>query len=321
MERKGPVRQCFEARPGTAWSSVDWSAAEMSGLAEVCVRTVGESKLAEVLQKKMDPHALFAAEMSGSTYEDFVAKMKTSLQHKDLRQATKTADFGFNGMMGAFTFVLQKRKEKMDGPDGKPISIRICQLLRTAEKCGVELIQEWKDRTYDAPACKACVLAADNLKRFYLYRMWPEMPKYFNWITAHLDNSDELEQFVSGRVRGGLKAPAAANTLFSGLVADMAKWALRKMTEECYLDTGSPLFGSRIALFAHDETILEIPNNPRYGTQTAAALRQAEIHKEAGKIYCPVAPPDAEPALMTTWYKDAKAVWSPDKKTLLPWSP
>ncbi len=319
MERKGPVRECCEARPGTKWSSVDWTAAEMSGLGQVCLRTVGESRLVEVLKKGMDPHALFAAEMSLMSYEDFMAKLAAkSVQHKDLRQATKTADFGFNGMMGEATFVLQKRREKMENEKGELVSIRVCQLMRTAERCGEEMITIWKDRSY-SPMCKACVLAAAALKKFYLYRMWPEMPKYFAWIAQQLEQSDQMTSLISGRTRGGLHGPSAANNLFSSIVADMAKWVLRKMTRECYLDTGSPLFGSRVILFQHDETILEIPDNPKYGTQTQAALRQAEIHKEAGALYCPDCPPDAEPALMSTWYKDAKAVYADGK--LVPWVP
>ncbi len=312
-ERKGPVRACHEARPGYSWSSVDWSAVEACTLAQVNLRTVGKSRLAEELRSGVDPHALFAAEMRGMDYAEFVAKMKTTPELKDLRQASKAANFGFPGMMGPARFVITKRKEKIE-VDGIEGPTKICQLMRTAPRCGEEMITEWNNRPYP-PVCLACVKAADTLKKFYL-RMWPEMPEYFNWIQIQLEKSDELEQLVSGRVRGGLNAPQAANTLFSGLAADMAKWVLRKMTRECYLkELGSPLYGSRIVLFQHDETILEFPEN-----NLKAPERQAEIHREAGLIYCPDVPVKAEPAIMKVWYKDAATIRN-ERGELQLWAP
>ncbi len=142
------------------------------------------------------------------------------------------------------------------------------------------------------------------------------MPEYFNWIQRQLEISDEVTSFVSGRVRGGVSAPQAANNFFSSLAADMAKWVLRKMTRECYLEElGSPLYGSRVVMFMHDETIIEYPENNH-----AAPERQAEIHREAGKIYCPDVPVKAEPAAMKTWWKDAATVRD-DQGRLQVWWP
>ncbi len=293
MERKGPVRQCFEAAEGRLWSSVDWAAVEMSTLAQTTGTKVGKSALAEALKKGYDPHALFAAEMSGRTYEEFKALLdKKDPEASDLRQASKAANFGFPGMMGEATFVLAKRKE----------GLRICQLMRTAPSCGLEMVVEWKGRPY-APMCKSCVEAAAKLKQFY-FRSWPEMRAYFNHVSAELEQQDGIEQLVSKRYRGGVSGPQAANGYFSGLAADMAKWVLRKMTRECYLEElKSPLFGSRIVIFMHDETIIDFPENNR-----KAPERQAEIHREAGLVYCPDVPVKAEPALMKTWLKDAATI-------------
>ncbi len=276
--REGPIRECFESRPGYTWCSVDWAAVEMSTLAQVCLWTVGESRLADVKAGK---------------------KVQV-----DVRQATKGADFGLPGMMGAVKLALAMRKQGQ----------RVCLLMRTSEKCGLEKITEYKGHSYP-PVCKACVLAAEDLKRFYLYRMWHEMPKYFQWITTMLEKGDSLEQFISKRVRGGLNAPAAANTLFSGLAADMFKSALRQITRECYLDSSSPLFGSRIALATHDETMLEIPDEKL----TEAAARQCEIMNAQAPKYCPDVLVKSEPAAMKIWRKAAKTVFVNGK--LVPWSP
>lgn len=305
MERKGPVRACFESRPGYRLSSVDWSAVEMSTLAQVCLWLLGESKLAEALREGKDPHTLFAAEMCGKSYEEVAAAVKAKEQWAvDLRQATKTADFGFNGMMGIETFVQQKRKE----------GLLLCQLLKTAERCGEEMVIAGPK---ELPTCAACLKAAKPLKNFYLYKMWTEMPKYFEKVTLLLEmNDDEMTQFVSERVRGGCRGPQAANGFFSGLAADMAKWVLRKMTRECYLEhLKSPLYGSRIWTFMHDETIIEYPAG-----NSKAPERQAEIHREAGKYYCPDVPVKAEPAIMLQWFKDAATLRDANGELIL-WAP
>ncbi len=292
--REGPIRETFESRPGTSWCSVDWAAVEMSTLAQVCLWTVGESRLAEALNKGIDPHSLFGGEMTGVDYEVFKGFVDGGNKVQvDIRQACKMGNFGLPGMMGAFKLALSMRKQ----------GFRVCQLMRTAEKCGIEKITRYKDREY-TPCCKACVLAAETLKTFYLYRLWHEMPKYFQWISAKLDQSDELEQFISKRVRGGLNAPAAANTLFSGLAADMFKSALRQISKECYVDTASPLFGSRIVLATHDETMLEIPDE----NLTKAAARQCEIMNAQAPKYCPDVKVRSEPAAMKIWFKSAKTV-------------
>ena len=303
--REGPIRECFESRPGYTWCSVDWAAVEMSTLAQVCLWTVGESRLADAINKGVDPHTLFAAEMTNIDYDVFLAAVKAGTKTKvDIRQATKGADFGLPGMMGAAKLALSMRKQGQ----------RVCLLMGKAEKCGVEKITEYKNRPY-SPVCRVCVETAEYLKNFYSYRMWVEMPKYFQWITSMLERSDELEQFVSKRVRGGLNAPAAANTLFSGLAADMFKSALRQMTRECYLDSSSPLFGSRIVLATHDETMLEIPDEKL----TEAAARQCEIMNAQAPKYCPDVKVKSEPAAMKIWRKAAKTVYVDGK--LQPWSP
>ncbi len=302
--REGPIRECFESRPGYTWCSVDWAAVEMSTLAQVCLWTVGESKLAEAINGGLDPHSFFAADMTQVDYADFLKSVKAGDKKAvDIRQATKAADFGLPGMMGAVKLAHAMRKQGQ----------RVCLLMHTAEKCGVHKIVEYKGRSYP-PTCKECALAAEDLKKFYM-RVWSEMPKYFNWITQMLEKSDELEQFISKRVRGGLNAPAAANTLFSGLAADMFKSALRQITRECYLDTSSPLYGSRIALATHDETMLEIPDEQL----TKAAARQCEIMNAQAPKYCPDVLVKSEPAAMKIWRKAAKTVYVDGQ--LQPWSP
>ena len=298
MPRKGGVRECFVPRKGRVFSSVDYAAIEMSTLAQVCLWALGTSKLAEAINADMDPHSLFGAEMTGVTYEAFLAHKKEP-REKGYRQAAKAANFGFPGMMGPGKFVVAKKR------DGE----RVCEWIHRDGQCGREK-KVYEFREGSQSLCVRCVEEATKLRQFY-FRQWPEMQSYFKWVTAQ---GEEVEQFVSKRVRGGCSAPAAANTRFQGLAADGAKAALIALTKEMYLDRSSPLYGSRLLVFAHDETFLEIPEELGH----EAAHRQAEIMVAEMRRYVPDVKVKAEPALMTVWTKEAEAKY--ENGRLVPWN-
>lgn len=304
MPRSGGVRECFVARPGTVWSSVDYAAIEMVTLAQVQLWTVGRSRLAEELNKGVDPHSLFAAAMTGASYDEFL-KRKSLPKEAGLRQAAKAANFGFPGMMGAAKFVIAKKREGSS----------VCTWLDAEAKCGENKVREWKLKELDLALCYRCLEAAERLRIAYLTQ-WPEMKPYWAWVTRNMGVDKRLTQFVSNRVRGGLQGPAGANTLFQGLAADGAKSALVALTREMYLDRRSPLFGSRLMVFAHDETIVEIPEEHAH----EAAHRQAEIMVMEMRKFTPDVRVTAEPALMRRWYKSAAAKFDESKK-LVPWEP
>lgn len=303
MPRKGGVRDCFIPRPGRVFSSVDYAAVEMSTLAQVCIWTVGHSVLGDAINSGMDPHSLFAARMVGMKYEDFVVARKTDARLNDRRQAGKAADFGFPGMMGGAKFVVAKRRENM----------RVCELIHRDGKCGGSKALEWKGRPTDYPLCVRCLEEAEALRNFYL-EMWPEVPEFWAWVQANVDPHDDgLVQFISKRRRAGVTGPSGANTMFQGLAADGAKAAVIALTKEMYDDTSSPLYGSRLVVFSHDETLLEIPRDRLH----EAAHRQAEIMVREMQKYVPDVRIKAEPAAMTKWLKDAEPRY--ENGRLVPW--
>lgn len=296
LPRKGGVRECIVARPGKVLCSVDLSAGESSTFAQCCINTVGFSKLAEAINAGLDPHSLFATRIWPSSYEDVVAAVAAKDPvWVDRRQMTKAADFGYPGAMGAFKFAQSKRKE----------GLKLCLAARAAERCSEVMITKWKDRDYPAPACKACVEVGEMLRIAFL-DMWTETRPYFRWVSSRLEANDKtLEQFVSRRIRGGLELPSGANTLFSGLLADMTKESLWQLSKECYVDPVSPLFGSRILVYTHDETIIEMPED---GFRKAAA-RHAEIMLMFKDKYLPDVALRAKPAVARYWSKDMADVW------------
>lgn len=290
------------------YSSVDYAAVELSTLAQVCIWSVGESKLAEAINSGLDPHCIMAANMTGDTYEDFYARYKAGEPGlKDLRQAAKAANFGYPGMMGAPKFVVAQRKAGNS----------VCEWLHRDGACGTEKVSEYKGKTWDGgPLCYRCIETAAKLKKTYL-TTWSEVPKYWDWVMNQLEFTDQVKQFVSGRLRGGVNGPQAANTFFQGLAADGAKRAVIALTKEMYLDRKSPLQGSRLNIFAHDETIITIPATMDLHD---AAFRQRDVMVAEMQKVCPDVKISAEPAAMKYWSKGAEAVYN-EAGRLIPWEP
>lgn len=339
MPRKGGIRDCFVARPGRYFSSVDYAAIEMSTLAQVSYWALGFSDLMGAINADADPHGVLGAELLNITYEEFMARKKANDPVvKGIRQAAKAGNFGFPGMMGAAKFVYAKRKEK----DENDVPLRPCEWFFRDGKCG----EKTEMHDIDGKSLKFCVRCVEQsqvIRDSFLAR-WREIRPYWAWVMQELSaNDDRITQFVSQRVRGGLHGPAGANTLFQGLAADGAKRALVGLGREMYLRgealeasllgspneeatvaalrekfgsaMESPLYGSRLCVFAHDETILEIPESVAH----EAAFRQAEVMVSEMRTVVPDVKVKAEPALMRRWYKQAEAVFENGK--LVPWEP
>lgn len=330
MPRKGGVRECFVSRFGTVLSSVDYAAIEMSTLAQVCLWTVGFSDLAGAINADADVHCILGADLKNITYEEFLSRLKEF--KPTIRQGAKAGNFGFPGMMGPPMFVFAKRKE----------GDSVCEWFFADGQCGTRM-GSYEVNGKSLKLCVRCVEQADVLRETFLFR-WREIRPYWGWVMQELDANDRIVQFVSERVRSNLYGPAAANTLFQGLAADGAKRAIIAMTREMYLrgealelallgspdeektlaalrskfgsNLESPLYGSRLCMFAHDETMLEIPESVAH----EAAYRQAEVMVEQMRTVVPDVKVKAEPALMRRWYKQAEAVFDANKR-LIPWEP
>jgi DNA polymerase I-like protein with 3'-5' exonuclease and polymerase domains len=125
----------------------------------------------------------------------------------------------------------------------------------------------------------------------------------------------DIEQFVSGRVRGRTRYTAACNTFFQGLAADGAKAACYALARACYL-RGGALYGSRSVAFIHDEVLMEHPEDEA----SERAKIQAKIMCEEMQALVPDVKITAAPALMRCWYKDAEAVYN-SRNELVCWEP
>ncbi len=265
LPRAKGVRDCFVPRPGWVFGAADWNSAELCALAQVMFSWFGFSKMRIAIQKGRDLHVDLASELLGVSYEDaMVRKAAGDEEIKDARQFSKIGNFGLAGGMGARTFVIHAR--------GKGHRT-------TLEK-------------------------AEHLKRTWKHK-WGMNP-YFDAIGELTKETGpcRIVQYGSGRVRGRLNFPQAANTFFQGLVADAAKTMLFAVAVACYHDRTSPMYGSRPVVFAHDEVIIEAPE-----AQAAAATDElSRIMNAEGQRWMPDVPITSEPALMRRWIKGAKTI-------------
>ncbi len=292
LPRHGGIRECVVARPGFVFGFADYSALELSTLAQVCYTLLGASQMREAINSGRDLHSALAADLTGKTYEQVKEAVKKGEKWaEDARYAAKAANFGFPGGMGAAKFVIAKRKE----------GLKLCLSMGKSDRCGVAKIAEYKGRPC-SPVCAICVEAAEDLRKAW-FRAWPEMEEYFLMVSRETENgSGSIEQLVSRRSRGNCGFTDGANTRFQGLAADGAKHALFLLTRECYEMRVSVLFGSRPVLFIHDE----IGSEFREPCASPALERVIEIMIAGMEEFTPDVKIRAEGYLCRHWFKGGK---------------
>jgi hypothetical protein len=245
---------------------------ELCTWAQCCIWVTGGSRLAEVLNAGGDPHTNVAASLAGISLDEALAIMRGERGDQALedfkdkfRQTGKIFNFGFPGGMGAKTLRKQARAEY--------------KVHLSLEQC-IQGRQVWR-------------------------KTWPENFPYFKWINGLVGNSTAtVTHFLSGRVRGNIPYTVTCNTFFQGLAADAAKHVGFLISQECYTVRESPLYGSRVVLFAHDEFGLEVPDHPEKAH--LAAQRVSHLMETRGRDYVPDVRLRAEPVLSLRWSKRAK---------------
>jgi DNA polymerase-1 len=286
------IRECFVPRKGKVFVTADWDGLELRTLAQTCMKLFGKSKLAEVLNRGVDPHLTVASTILKISYQE--AFRRNEAQDQEVHQARQTgkiANFGFPGGLGYDALILfAKRTYK------------------------IEL-------TYE----EAKQLKIDWMEAF------PEMRQYFDHI-GNLCNNHEghdgrgattIEQLFSKRIRGKIPFTVACNTYFQGLGSEATKNAGWLISKACYIDKSSPLYGWRIVNYIHDEFILEGPIEEGH----AAAMELKRLMILGSEPYLPDVPPTVtKPMVVSCWSKKAKQVWKiggdkpkNDSDTLVPW--
>lgn len=276
--RSGGIRECVVARPGTVLVAADLDTVELRALAQACIEIVGYSTMGDAIKAGQDLHLAVAAEILGMSYDDAKAQLDSGDPIvTEARQTAKKANFSLPGGVGAPKFA------QMYYDDDQPLCT-------------------FPDGTYDQAGS---IARAASIKTAWLNR-WREMRDYLRHAGDVCGDfgTNMVEQPWSGRIRGGLDYCSCANTYFQGRVADGTKLALWRLARACYVDKTSPLYGSRIVLFLHDEVILEVPE----GKEHECGEEIVKILVGAVQEVIPDIPITSTAVAMRKWFKGAKAV-------------
>lgn len=310
LPRGGRSRECFVARPGTVWCSVDMPSLELVTLAQNLLWMFGRSSLADILRAKVDPHVNLASRMMGLTYEEGIKLHKAKdPRMKMMRQAAKPVNYGMGGGMGATKLVVYARQPGNGG-------VKFCEAAGRKHNEEVYL-----DEKMGKPVCRGCVQEAGRFRDAW-FGMLPEMTEYFERVSMETQDPDNALIDVRGPEGApilwirGRRFSEAANLRFQGLAARMMKDALWRVAKACYVDESSPLYECRPTLFCHDEIISELPEAVAH----EAAFEQSRLMNAAAAYWCPDIPVDARPALQRRWFKAAEEVYTKEGK-LRPWWP
>jgi hypothetical protein len=301
--RKGDVRPCIVARPGHVLCSTDADTIELRANAQNCLELVGFSRMADSILAQFhhggpDLHVVLGAGVAGISKEEaHRLHNEDDVVFANVRQLSKHGNFAFAGGAGAETFVAMCRG------------------------FGVKL-----GDTYEEELIKATMLRAA------WFDTWPEERPYFKKISDMIAMGRRpqkgvrlqgtITQLVSGRIRGGASFTAAANSFFSGRVADAFKYILFNLAVEAY--TGrctkkhvhggtshcthlgrSILEGSRSSMFLHDEPFMEHPED---GSESDRAEKQQDVVVDGLNKWMDRVPCTSSAVLMRRWCKGGKTL-------------
>lgn len=220
--RRPGVRECFVPRPGYVFGSVDYHVAELCSLAQCLLDLFGESAMADELRAGRDLHVVFAAELAGISYDEAKALSKAKDPRiKELRQASKAANFGIPGGLGA------------------------AALARYAKGYGVILSEP----------------EAVDLRNSWLARFPEMRDYFKHVGAQCRGGTYTHRHPRTGFVRGAVGYTDGCNHAFQHLTAAGAKEALYRVTREAYTDRSSALWGTYPVMFVHDEIIAEVPED------------------------------------------------------------
>ena len=259
------IRETIIARPGFVLVACDYDSLELRTLAQACQTITGRSVLAEWYNK--DP--------------DFDP-------HSLL--ATKLCDLSYEEFL--------KRKKE---PEYK--ALRDLAKATNFTFPGGGGARRFVNEAWAKDRLVIPLERAKFLKKTFV-EQWGLKP-YFSHVGDITNRYDPIYQIKSGRMRGNIQYPAACNTYFQGLGADVSKTAAVKVDRASYLASlKSPLFGSYPVLFVHDELVVEVPEE----NAGACAAEIKRLMEEAQKEWCPDVAPGATPAISRNWTKAAQTI-------------
>jgi hypothetical protein len=296
VTKRPGMRECYVARSGYVFAQCDYPTLELYALAQCCLTEFGESKLAEALLAGQDPHLWVASRVLKLAYEDALAKKKVP-SVKRARQQMKAFNFGRMGGMGDQKFVDTTRR----------------QVMAAAREEGLDPKQAWAELELDIGRSKT------------LNEEWktalPEMRLWFALADARGNGPNGrgmIESLFTERFRGDCTYCQRCNTPVQGLGIDCASEAGWLIAKAQYVERCSPLFNTRTVVFAHDEFLLEVPDDHRAHDAAYELARLMVVGANKYLADVPIPLTKMEPTLMRRWSKKAEPRFDSNGR-LVPW--
>lgn len=252
-------RRMYKAREGSIWGSTDFNALELCSWASQCRKVLGWSRLGDLIDAGIDPHAYLGAQLAAHTDHHF----------KEWAEQGFPADPNdpFKQAYDAFMFCKDSEREenrkffKRFRTFAKPVDLGVPGGM------GAKTIAQVAHDTYYVD------MSLEQAEQFYeiMERVFPETTPYFDWVRDNLRQPSGTNKFwytsPMGMVRSNCSWTAACNGF--GLQTPSAegnKVAIWNFFRACYDPSfGSPIYGRvRPLIFVHDEMDYEIWDEENY---------------------------------------------------------
>jgi hypothetical protein len=238
------IRALFVPRPGHVLIEGDYKSAELVSLAQIFHSKYGGSRLGATLNAGKDPHIETARLIVGDKWDSL-----SDEERARMRQASKAANFGFPGGLGARRFVDYAWKGygvRLTLPEAQAIRSGLIQgddalraylsdsgnieskMALAAKNLGLPLrdllgrLRAWRDEDADEVhwrlAWKRLRAWSNGDTRFQI----PSRPGF----KPQFDLFRSKTATLTGRIRGRASYTEAHNTPFQGLIADAIKLAV-----------------------------------------------------------------------------------------------
>jgi len=273
FRRKAGIRECIRSANGALVAS-DYSGLENATLAQVIVWTLGRYDMANKISAGWDYHVDFGSHIIGGIpYEDMLARYKAGDDEAErCRGAAKPFNFGLPGGLW------------------KPTTVQSYARLSYGVDLPTERCRELRDLWYATQHEQVAYLKTyvPTLKSGALYAV--PIPS-------------------TGITRRGATYPAAANTGFQGLGAQVAGYGL-------YLVARAQMLGEmpgKLCAFIHDENITDC------AAEDVDQVKhdQERLMLQAAEALMPDVKMAVETTAMTNWSKKAKTLYGPDGRLLV----
>jgi hypothetical protein len=236
LPRQGPIRPAHKAREGKVFCCIDLDTAELRAWSQIMVDLFGieNAPMAQLYQAdpNADPHVKFGAEVFlKKTYEEGLALLKAKdPDMKKFRQASKAANFGLPGGLGAEKFIAfawGTYRYRVD-PDEAP-----------------EIIRSWKTAWNAWPFFKY-IEREINTKGYLIQHR-------SNRVRGNLDYCNGCNTLFQGLNADAVTDAAYEITkvMYTGRDATLGYDRLKRPKE-------SVLYGARLVNIPHDEVQLEL---------------------------------------------------------------